>query len=61
MSGGLLLQAVVSGLLLGGVYGLVACGLSLVFGVLRIINFAHGAVMMLAMSTMSGISPSPIA
>jgi len=46
---GLLLQAVVSGLLLGGVYGLVACGLSLIFGVLRIINFAHGAVMMLAM------------
>jgi hypothetical protein len=49
VSGGLLLQAVVSGLLLGGVYGLVACGLSLIFGVLRIINFAHGAVMMPAM------------
>jgi branched-chain amino acid transport system permease protein len=47
----LLLQAVVSGLLLGGVYGLVACGLSLIFGVLRIINFAHGTVMMLAMYT----------
>ena len=49
MSGGLLLQAVVSGLLLGGVYGLVASGLTLIFGVLRIVNFAHGAVMMLAM------------
>jgi len=47
----LLLQGTVSGLLLGGVYGLVACGLSLIFGVLRIINFAHGAVMMLAMYT----------
>jgi branched-chain amino acid transport system permease protein len=47
----LLLQGIVSGLLLGGVYGLVACGLSLIFGVLRIINFAHGAVMMLAMYT----------
>ena len=46
---GLFLQAVVSGLLLGGVYGLVASGLTLIFGVLRIINFAHGAVMMLAM------------
>ena len=45
----LFLQAVVSGLLLGGVYGLVASGLSLIFGVLRIINFAHGAVMMLGM------------
>ena len=47
----LFLQAVVSGLLLGGVYGLVASGLSLIFGVLRIINFAHGAVMMLGMYT----------
>jgi len=46
---GLLLQAIVSGLLLGGVYGLVASGLTLIFGVLRIINFAHGAVMMLGM------------
>lgn len=49
VSGGLLLQAVVSGLLLGGVYGLVASGLTLIFGVLRIINFAHGALMMLGM------------
>ena len=49
MTSGLLLQAAVSGILLGGVYGLVASGLTLIFGVLRIINFAHGAVMMLAM------------
>ena len=49
MTSGLLLQAVVSGLLLGGVYGLVASGLTLIFGVLRIVNFAHGALMMLAM------------
>jgi branched-chain amino acid transport system permease protein len=49
LSGGLLLQAIVSGLLLGGVYGLVASGLTLIFGVLRIINFAHGAVLMLGM------------
>jgi branched-chain amino acid transport system permease protein len=49
VTSGLLLQAAVSGILLGGVYGLVASGLTLIFGVLRIINFAHGAVMMLAM------------
>ena len=49
MTADLLLQAAVSGVLLGGVYGLVASGLSLIFGVLRIINFAHGAVMMLSM------------
>lgn len=51
MTAGLLQQAVVSGLLLGGVYGLVASGLTLIFGVLRIINFAHGALMMLGMYT----------
>jgi len=49
VTSGLLLQAAVSGILLGGVYGLVASGLTLIFGVLRIINFAHGAVMMLEM------------
>lgn len=63
MTAGLLLQAVLSGLLLGGVYGLVASGLTLIFGVLRIINFAHGAVMMLGMYTsywlfaLAGVDP----
>lgn len=44
-----LMQAIVTGLLLGGVYSLVAMGLALIFGVLDIINFAHGALMALAM------------
>lgn len=35
-------NALVQGILLGGVYALFACGLSLVFGVLRIVNLAHG-------------------
>jgi branched-chain amino acid transport system permease protein len=43
------LQALVSGLLLGGVYALIAIGLNLIFGVVRIINFAHGEIVMLAM------------
>ncbi len=46
---GVLIQAAVTGLLLGGVYSLVAMGLTLIFGVLDILNFAHGALMALAM------------
>jgi branched-chain amino acid transport system permease protein len=42
-------QLVASGLLIGGIYALVAIGLNLVFGVMRIINFAHGEFLMLAM------------
>ena len=41
--------AVVNGLLLGGLYGAVALGLSLIFGVMRVINFAHGTFLMLGL------------
>ena len=43
---GLTLQILVDSLLLGGVYTLMAVGLSLAFGVTRIINFAHGDIVM---------------
>jgi branched-chain amino acid transport system permease protein len=46
---GVVTQAVVSGLLLGGVYALVSVGLTLIFGVLGVVNFAHGAMLSLAM------------
>jgi branched-chain amino acid transport system permease protein len=42
-------QAIVGGLLLGGVYALLAAGLTLIFGVMRVINFAQAEFMMLGM------------
>ena len=44
-------QSLVSGLLIGGIYGLIAVGLTLIFGVLEIVNFAHGTLMTLGMYT----------
>ena len=49
MNSTLVLQAIVSGFLLGGVYSLICVGLTLTFGVMRIINFAHGEFLMVAM------------
>jgi len=45
----LLLQAIASGFATGCIYALIAAGLTLVFGVMRIINFAHGEFLMLGM------------
>jgi len=45
----LALQLTVQGILLGGIYGLIALGLSLIFGVMGVINFAHGQMMVMAM------------
>jgi branched-chain amino acid transport system permease protein len=44
-----LLQGVVGGLLMGFVYALIAAGLSLIFGLMEIVNFAHGEFLMVAM------------
>ena len=49
MTAEIVLQAIVSGLLMGFVYALIAAGLSLIFGLMEIVNFAHGEFLMLAM------------
>ena len=45
------LQALIDGLLIGGVYAVIAIGLSLAFGVMRIVNWAHGELLMLSIYT----------
>jgi branched-chain amino acid transport system permease protein len=49
VSAGEVLQYVVTGLLVGGVYALMSIGLALIFGVMRVVNFAQGDFMMLGM------------
>lgn len=48
MSGPLLLQSIILGLLLGGLYALLAAGLTLYFGVMRVVMIAHSAFLILA-------------
>lgn len=50
----LLLELVVGGIMLGGLYALMAAGLNLIFGVMRVVNFAHGEFLAIgALATVS--------
>ena len=49
MNATLIGQSLVSGVLFGGVYSLMAVGLTLIFGVMRVVNFAHGDMMVWGM------------
>ena len=63
MDPALVAQGLLSGLLFGGVYSLMAVGLTLIFGVMRVVNFAHGDMMVWGMylawllSTRLGLDP----
>lgn len=65
MSGGLVLQAVVSGLALGAVYGLVGLGFTLVWSLTRVLAFAHGdlvvGAVLVAVVAVVGTTPVAIA
>ena len=44
-----LVQLLISGILLGGIYALASIGLTMIFGVMKVVNFAHGEFLMIAM------------
>ena len=58
-----LLEDTINGILMGSIYGLTAMGLTVIFGVLKVINFAHGSMLMVSMYvtywaiTLTGVHP----
>jgi branched-chain amino acid transport system permease protein len=58
-----ILEDTINGILMGSIYGLTAMGLTIIFGVLKVINFAHGSLLMVGMYvtywtvTLTGINP----
>ncbi|MBZ7692556.1 branched-chain amino acid ABC transporter permease [Klebsiella oxytoca] len=51
-----LIQQIINGVMLGSIYALIALGYTMVYGILRIINFAHGDILMVgALTTLSGM------
>ena len=58
-----IIQVIISGLLSGGIYSLVSVGLALMYGVVGMVNFAHGEYLMVGMYvsfvifTMFGLDP----
>lgn len=58
-----ILEDTINGILMGSIYGLTALGLTIIFGVLKVINFAHGSLLMVGMYvaywavTLTGLNP----
>ncbi|MCE5241576.1 MAG: branched-chain amino acid ABC transporter permease [Syntrophobacteraceae bacterium] len=58
-----ILEDAINGILMGSIYGLMALGLTIIFGVLKVINFAHGSLLMVGMYaafwavTLTGLHP----
>ncbi len=58
-----IIEDTINGILMGSIYGLTAMGLTIIFGVLKVVNFAHGSMLMVGMYlaywvvTLSGLHP----
>ena len=52
----IVIQSLASGLLMGLLYGLIAVGLALIFGLMDVVNFAHGEFLMAAMYATFGLA-----
>jgi branched-chain amino acid transport system permease protein len=56
LNGEIIVQGLASGVLMGLLYGLIAVGLSLIFGLMNVVNFAHGEFLMTAMYATLGLA-----
>lgn len=56
LSAEIIVQSLASGLLMGLLYGLIAAGLALIFGLMDVVNFAHGEFLMVAMYATFGLA-----
>ena len=52
-----ILASVIDGVLIGAVYGLAAMGLTLIWGVMNVINLSHGAIIVFGMFALYYLSP----
>lgn len=59
MDAGYIAQQIVNGLILGSMYALVAIGFSMIYGIIRLINFAHGDIVMIGAFTTLGLMAIP--
>lgn len=60
LDGKLLIQDIVDALSLGGLYGLLALGIALIFGVMRLVNFAHGELIMIGGFSLYALADVPL-